>query len=124
MTFSDDLTRFRTKVVQIVGPSGALFPAVCAEAMRSIVEGSELTGSPGQPVDTGVLRASWQLRFESPTVALLSTNLVYAPYNEDGVTEDGTPYRQLSPVGGRHSVKHTIAGMPNIIRHEAERLAS
>lgn len=110
-----------------------LLPAVAAEAHNSIVNGSPLTGSPGQPVGQygagyhqgevgGALKASWQLLFPSPGIAEITTNEVYAPHNEYGVTEDGRAYTQRSSVGGRHSVALTVAGMDRIVEHEAKRL--
>ena len=112
---------------------GELLPAVAAEAHNSIVNGSPLTGSPGQPVGQygpgynqgevgGTLKSSWQLRFPSKDVAEITTNVPYAPHNEYGVTEDGRPYRQRSSVGGRHSVAHTITNMDRIVEHEAKKL--
>lgn len=96
------------------------------EVTRSVVEGSELTGAPGQPVDTGELRKSWI--FE-PRVdgSSLTTNLVYAPYIEAGSNSrgsfapppTGTRTRNgrlvSSQVGGFHSVKLTRAGWPRIL---------
>lgn len=113
------LQRFTVKIESL---ATQLLPAVAATAHESIVTGSPLTGAPGQPVDTGNLRASWTVAFPSPAVAEISTKTVYAPHNEYGVTEDGRPYTQRSPVGGRHSVALTIAGMQRIVNHEAKRL--
>jgi hypothetical protein len=45
------------------------------EAQRSIVEGSELTGAPGQPVDTGFLKGSWSRWYDSPTKQTIGTNV-------------------------------------------------
>jgi hypothetical protein len=124
------LQRFTVKLDSLATD---LLPAVAATAHESIVTGSPLTGAPGQPVGQygpgynegdvgGTLKASWQLLFPAPGVAEITTNLVYAPHNEYGVTEDGRPYRQRSSVGGRHSVALTIAGMQRIVDYEAKRL--
>jgi hypothetical protein len=110
-----------------------LLPAVASAAHTSIVDGSPLTGSPGQPVGQygpgyhpgevgGTLKASWQLRFPAKDVAEITTNEVYAPHNEYGVTADGRPYTQRSSIGGRHSVALTIAGLDRIVDAEAKRL--
>ena len=72
----------------------------------SVVTGSQLTGAPGQPVDTGNLRASWQLTFPEPLLARLTTNVEYAPAIEEGVGPYG-PMSLQSGVGGFHSVKQT-----------------
>jgi hypothetical protein len=99
-----------------------VFVNVASHALRSIQFGSDVTGAPGQPVDEGHLRASWQLTFPTPDEALIATASPYALANEEGVTADGRPYRLRSPVGGRHSVKLTIAGMPAIVAHEAAKV--
>lgn len=88
-----------------------VFLGVTSEVERSVVEGSELTGAPGQPVDTGTLRASWAGTFASPSRWSLSTNIEYAPVIEDNAR--GATLR--SAVGGFHSVKKTVLGFPNIV---------
>lgn len=96
----------------------AIFHGTVDGATRSIVEGSELTGSPGQPVDTGALKASWQTIYETPTVALIATNIEYAPYVEEGINSQGpVNYR----VGGPHNVKLTVAGIDRIVADEVVR---
>lgn len=130
--FDRGLRTFATKVERL---SRELVPAVAAAAHESITVGSALTGAPGQPVGQygpgyhegdvgGELRSSWQVRFPSLGVAEVVTNNPYAVPNEDGVTEDGRPYVQRSTVGGRHSVKLTVAGMQKIVDHEAARLVT
>jgi hypothetical protein len=119
MSFDADIKRFELK---LEGMATGLLPAVAATAHDSIVNGSPLTGAPGQPVDTGNLKASWQLMFPTPEVAEIVTKSVYAVPNETGITDDGRPYLQRSPVGGRHSVALTFAGMTRIVEHETKRL--
>lgn len=78
-----------------------------AFALRdSIVDGSPITGAPGQPVDTGNLKASWQLTFPTPLLARLVTSAVYAEAIENGVGPSG-PMVLQSEVGGFHSVRQT-----------------
>jgi len=101
----------------------AVFIGTVAEMKTSIVEGSTITGSQGQPVDTGNLRDSWQVEFITPESALISTNVVYAPMNEYGVTDDGRPYTQKSALGGRHSVALTLAGAQAVVDSVAKGLA-
>jgi phage gpG-like protein len=113
------LQRFTVKMGSL---AKNLLPAVAATAHASIVDGSPLTGSPGQPVDTGNLKSSWVLGFPAPDVAEITTNVVYAPHNEYGVTENGRPYTQRSPVGGRYSVALTRTAMQRIVDHEAQKL--
>lgn len=90
------------------------------EVRRSVVIGSEVTGAPGQPVDTGNLRDSWIGDFTGPTSWLLSTNVEYAVWIEDGGNSIG-PFTLRSQVGGFHSVKLTIASWDRIVEFAALR---
>lgn len=99
----------------------AVFVGTVTEIERSIMDGSEITGAPGQPVQTGNLRGSFAPPiFETPTLARVATNVVYAPEIEEGA-RNGNPLTLRSEVGGFHSVALTIAGFPAIVEHEAER---
>jgi len=120
MTFESDIDAFRQKLEQ---RRRDLFVGVAVETLRSIQLGSEITGAPGQPVDTGVLRASWGILFEEPTVALISTNVVYAPLIEEGIGPHG-PLQLRSQVGGFHSVLLTQAGFPRIVEHVARQVGA
>lgn len=84
------------------------------EVNKSVVFGSELTGAPGQPVDTGFLRSSWIAEVVAPGVRQISTNVVYAPFIEDG-GNDLAAFTLRSEVGGFHSVKLTEAAWPDIV---------
>jgi len=108
MSFADDLQRFAAKTQ---GKSNALFINVAKDVKASIVDGSAVTGAPGQPVDTGNLKASWQLTFEAKHSALISTNVAYAPVIEDNIR--GAKLR--SQVGGFHSVKLTVGAFDRIV---------
>jgi hypothetical protein len=111
MSADDEIRR---EIVRLEKMTDDVFVDVVLEAQRSIVEGSELTGAPGQPVDTGNLKSSWIADLDpSATVATISTNVEYAQPIEDGVGRYG-PMTLRSAVGGFHSVEHTIQGMPNI----------
>jgi len=121
MSFSDQIRVFAVKADTT---SKVVFPNSVSAAHSSITVGSGVTGSPGQPVDTGELRTSWQIEFESPTSATISTGVPWARQNEDGVTEDGRPYMQRSPVGGRHSVALTIVGMQRLVDAEAAKVTA
>ena len=124
MTFADDLRAFSTKTPRV---AQEVFVGSVAEAHNSIVFGSGLTGAPGQVVADiggGNLRNSWQTRFEGKDAAVISTNVPYAESNEDGIARpNGGPYRQLSAIGGRWSVKLTIVGWPRIVAAVTARLA-
>ena len=119
MSFRSDLRKFQQTLE--VRTSDA-FAGIVMETHRSIVEGSELTGAPGQPVDTGALRASWIVGFDSPDHATISTNLNYAPYIEEGLNSRG-PFTLRSAIGGWHSVKLTRAGFQRIVDYVVERVA-
>lgn len=92
----------------------AVFVGVVEEVRRSIVEGSEITGAPGQPVDTGTLKASWIVDRPDATTATIATNVEYAPYIEDGGNSRG-PFTLRSAVGGFHSVAQTAANIDRIV---------
>lgn len=128
MSFRDDMQRFQAKVQ---ANAKSIFVNVASHAHESIVNGSSVTGAPGQPVDTSALRNSWQLTFPSAGEAHISTNLVYAPYIEDGVVTartgqvTGHTKQRLtlrSQVGGFHSVKLTVAGLPRIVEYETAKV--
>jgi hypothetical protein len=106
MSFADDLEKFGAKTEKNLND---VFVGVVEETHRSIVEGSEITGAPGQPVDTGNLRASWQRWFPSQTEAVIGTNVDYAVHVEDNVR--GVTFRNHGP----HSVKITKAGFDKIV---------
>lgn len=101
------------------------FVAIAQATKDSIVQGSPVTGAPGQPVDTGALKASWILAFPNPMEATITTGLVYAPFIEDGIAPlqgkgnvTGTTQRRLtlrSAVGGFHSVKQTVANFDRLV---------
>jgi hypothetical protein len=131
MSFAEDLKRFTVKVET---RSQAVFLNTVSAAQDSIVNGSALTGSPGQPVGQygpgyhegevgGELKASWQTMFNGPWSAEIVTNSPYAPQNEDGIARPGGgPYTQRSTVGGRHSVALTVAGSQRIVDSETKKV--
>lgn len=100
-------------IVEVGQMFGSVFTGIVEEATRSVVDGSEITGSEGQPVQTGALKASWQTVYESPSSAIIGTNVVYAPSIEDGVSyaHGGRPLTLRSEVGGFFSVRKTVAGI-------------
>lgn len=101
------------------------FAISITEVRRSVVEGSTLTGAPGQPVDIGTLRGSWTDNKVAPLVWELTSGLVYTKSIEDGVSyaHGGTPLTLRSTVGGFHSVKLTRAGWDKIVAFSVERAA-
>lgn len=122
MSFGQQLRQFQRKVEQ---RAEAVRQATVAEVKRSLNEGSELTGAPGQPVAPDApaggrkLRGSYTEKFHSPASAEVSTSIPWAPDVEDGM-KDGDPMQLRSDVGGFHSVALTRAGFPRIVRHAME----
>lgn len=114
MTFGEDLKLFADKVE---GRARRVFVGSVNRVQESVVDGSPLTGAPGQPVDTGNLRASWQQTYPADWIGEVSTNVVYAEPIEEGVGPHG-PMTLRSQVGGFHSVKLTRAGWDRIVNHE------
>lgn len=108
MTFSGDIKRHQEKRDRRIR---RIFIRTTEEVRRSVVSGSPLTGSPGQPVQTGALRASWVGRFLTPDRWRITTNLAYAP-----VIEAGAGLTLRSTVGGFGSVAMTRTGFANIVR--------
>ena len=86
-----------------------------AENMHtSIVWGSPVTAAPGQPVDTGDLKRSWQLTFPDTMHARSSSGLEYAPSIEEGVGPHGKLMLRSS-VGGFHSRALTRTGFQRLV---------
>jgi hypothetical protein len=123
MSFDADIMRF---VLKLDARDAALLPAVAMAVHTSIVEGSPVTGAPGQVVADehgGNLRGSWQLTFPAPDTAQSSTNVAYAQSNEDGIARPGGgPYVQRSAIGGRWNVALTRAGFQKLVDHVAREL--
>lgn len=122
MSFGDDLRLFRDKVHQ---RSRDVFVGSVNAVHGSVVDGSPVTAAPGQPVDTGNLKASWIESFPGEWVGETATNVVYAPAIEEGqqppyTNRFGTvvtpgPMTLRSKVGGFHSVKLTRAGWTPLV---------
>lgn len=108
-----DLGKFTAK---LDGIAEAMVPAIGAAVMESIQVGSPITGAPGQPVDTGFLRNSWQIAFPSKERAEITTKTEYAEAIEDGVGRYG-PMQVRSPVGGFHSVALTRMNFDRLVDH-------
>lgn len=123
MSFTGDLKAFTGKVEQ---RNRAIFVGSVSSVAGSVVEGSPVTSAPGQPVDTGNLRNSWQTTFPGEWLGEVATNVEYAPAIEEGqqppyTTASGTqvtpgPMTLRSAVGGFHSLKMTRAGWVPLMR--------
>ncbi|HUT58417.1 MAG TPA: hypothetical protein VNA25_11285 [Phycisphaerae bacterium] len=91
-----------------------LFVRVAEKMQESLVFGSDVTASPGQPQQTGDLRRSWQLTFPEEWHARSASGLEYAPAIEEGIG----PYGKLtlrSVVGGFHSRALTRTGFQRLV---------
>jgi hypothetical protein len=116
--FADQLRAFAAKAERITRDT---FVNTTTEVQRSVVEGSEVTGAPGQPVDLGNLKNSFIPQFTSNTTWETTTVFRYAPSIEDGFSYQwGVPLTLRSKVGGFHSVKLTRAGWERIIETAAK----
>ena len=124
MGFADEIREFSREVET---DSAALFLAICTAVLASIQFGSAITGAPGQPVDTGALRASWILTFPARDQALIATDKAYALGIELGIVlarggqVTGTTKQRLtlrSSVAGFHSVQKTIDGFDALVDDE------
>ena len=94
----------------------AMFDDSVNMAAESIINGSAVTGSHGQPVEDDVLRQSWITEKLTPTHATITTDCPYAQSNEDGIARPGMgPYVLRSPVGGRYSISKSVAGWGRIV---------
>jgi hypothetical protein len=93
-----------------------------AEMFRSVVHGSEITGSPGQPVDpdndpnAGKLRDSWTMEKEGDET-ILSTPVLYAPDVEFDL--HGQHFRN----GGPYSVTQSAAGFQAVVDIVAQKVS-
>lgn len=118
MSVNDENARTnRETIVRIGAHIEDILANVASSALDSIQNGSALTGAPGQPVQTGFLKGSWQLTFPTKSRAVIGTNAEYAEAIEDGTGKFG-PLTLRSPVGGFHSAKMTVANIDRIVDAE------
>lgn len=89
-------------------------------ATRSVLDGSEVTGAPGQPFRTGNLYRAFHVTgsLASQNAALVADleQAPYAPIVEDNL--HGARYHN----GGPHSIKITRVNFRHIVRHELARV--
>lgn len=126
--FSKQLRQWHTRTLRNVED---VFVFAIQEVRRSVIEGSTITGAPGQLVDEGTLKTSWQDVFTSKYVWELATVNKYARAAEDGgrlfrgkrirYRPPGVGNRlkngvdRKSKVGGFHSVKLTLASWDRVV---------
>ena len=112
MTFSGDLKAFAAKVER---RNKDIFVGCVNDVRTSVTEGSAVTTAPGQPVDTGALRASWRQEYPETWVGTVASyNIAYAEAIEEGIGPHGK-LTLRSEVGGFGSVKLTRAGWGNLV---------
>ena len=120
MSFASDLDRFTAKVNR---RAKRIESGLREQVQRSVVEGSELTGAPGQPIGPfpggGTLKGSFIPRFLGPGLWITSSALLYAPVIENLYNTRTGAITIRSSVGGGHSVKMTRAGWQRIVNHVA-----
>lgn len=113
MSFADDVRRFSVK---IHGQPGEVLEGMVAAMHDSITNGSAVTGAPGQPVDTGFLKNSWQPEVAPDRLSgAVYTNTAYAPvieYNTRTAYDPKGERPARAPGGGanRPSIKSTVGG--------------
>jgi len=117
--FGDDLDRFNRKLRE---KPEEFIDRATDEVFNSIVNGSSLTGAPGQPVRSGALKRSWVKRRTSPGTSEVVTDSLYARTIEDLFGRFGQ-IQIRSAVGGGHSVKMTQAAWDRIIRKVLQDIA-
>lgn len=131
--YADVVMRFTVKAEN---RRRAVFVALATKMHESITVGSPLTGSPGQPVDSGFLLGSWDVTIAKDH-ASIHTNVSYAPaveyndpaaYDPRGEDRPDLPTGQSTPaissrVGGPHSVALTIASASFLQREAVRELA-
>lgn len=109
--FGKDIDRFNKKLAK---KPVEFIDRATDEVFNSIVNGSALTGAPGQPVLSGALKRSWVKRRTSAGTSEVVTDSPYARTIEDLFGRFGK-IQIRSAVGGGHSVKMTQAAWDQII---------
>lgn len=134
MGFADDMRNF---AAEVEADDQAIFVETAALAFESIVEGSPITGAPGQPVDTGAEKAAWHLELAAHSAAITNP-MAYAPVIENDLRSSfdeaglviprprlpggGVRPHVKSTVGGHHSVKVTVANIDRLIDEAGRRV--
>lgn len=114
MSFADQMNAFVAKSKKNLG---AIREGTDDEMFRSIVDGSELTGAPGQPVGkSGKLRDSWTQE-KSATDTVTSSDAPYATAVEENW--GNVDYSNHGP----HSLKITVVAFPRVVEAVAQRVA-
>lgn len=126
MSFASDLHRFALKVEE---RNRAVFVGTTVEVLRSMTEGSEITGAPGQPVDTEALKGDFYANANFPEQWKweTGTNKEYGVVVEYNLpTPSGKKFSevQVSPVGGTGSRAATQANWDKIVDGEVAKVTA
>lgn len=121
MAFASDVAAFQQKVRR---RAQAVRHTAVFLTHESITVGSALTGAPGQPVQYGSLRQSYQIEILSPTMTRIASAKKYARSIEDllSYAHGGTPITIRSKVGGGHSIKMTVLAWTRIVEEANRRV--
>lgn len=132
MSFASEL---QAAGAEIRRRQAAIYFGVLSEMERSVTEGSEITGAPGQPVDTATLLNSWTNVQIEQWLNRVATNVGYAAAIEAGdrvdhersahtrqahergahTRKDGTQVRRHS-VSAHQVAAHSVRGGPITFR--------
>ncbi len=113
MGFKEDLRR----IARSVREREAQWEEGCAQAAYdSIRDGSPITGAPGQPVDTGELYNSWEMRKDGPHEWTIESKAPHAGFVEEN--SRGVTFKNHGP----HSVKLTRLGWRRLAADVARNL--
>lgn len=85
---------------------------------ESVVDGSPLTGAPGQPVADGDLRDSWKKEVAGVEGRVFSRHP--AAVVIETAVRAGRAITIQSPIGGSHSVALTVAGAGRLVEEAAQ----
>jgi hypothetical protein len=113
MAFRDGVGVFTARVRNT---GRVVFTILKTETQAAVTVGNPRSGSPGQPVQSGRLRASFIPEDVNERTWQTTTNLPYARAIEDGVGPHG-PLTLRSPVGGFHSIKLLRLNWSNVVAY-------
>jgi hypothetical protein len=118
MTFASQLQAFAEKAKQ---REREVFTRSVEAVAQSVVFGSEITGSPGQPED--LREGQWVTQYDGESTATISTDDPSARSVEDGISHlHGGPITLNSPIGGFHSVLQTRLGFEKIVEDVTQKV--
>lgn len=114
MGWDEDIQRFEQR---LEADAARLHDGLADDTLAGIVEGSSVTGAPGQPERTGNLKRSWGIARLSRWVTLVFSDSPYARKVEQASQTTRTG-------GGPHSIKLTRASWNNLVQAVLGRIRS